>query len=311
MKTRRLVLNVFSLMLVAVGFALASYRFSPQARAALLTAAGRNPVCPLPLAMNSQAMIEEHTQKMAALAQKSKIVQRDGGLELWETPHGRFWIPQGADNHGQDALPSILAEQERSIYGQGETGVQPGDVVLDCGAHVGTFTRDSLNKGAKLVVAIEPSPKNLECLRRNLKDEIAAGRVIVYPKGVYDTEKTLTFHVDAESSSRDTFVDETAKQAGDLSIPVTTIDKLAAELNLPAVNFIKMDIEGAERNALAGGRAVIGKYKPRLAICAYHLPDDPKVLPPLITQLNPAYRFQCGPCGEMDNRIIPHTLLYR
>ena len=65
----------------------------------------------------------------------------------------------------------------------GENFVRPGDVVLDCGANIGVFVRESLDAGAKTVVAIEPAPENIECLRRNFKDEIAAGRVIVYPEG--------------------------------------------------------------------------------------------------------------------------------
>jgi hypothetical protein len=45
-----------------------------------------------------------------------------------------------------------------------------------------------------LVVAIEPSPANLECLRRNMSREIASGRVIVYPKGVWDREDVLALN---------------------------------------------------------------------------------------------------------------------
>ena len=72
------------------------------------------------------------------------------------------------------------------IYGTGARGVQPGDVVLDCGANIGIFSKTALASGARLVVAVEPAPDTLECLRRNLGREIAERRVIVYPKGVWD-----------------------------------------------------------------------------------------------------------------------------
>ena len=86
-----------------------------------------------------------------------------------------------------------MAQTARHIYGTAEWGVQPGDVVLDVGAYVGTWTRDALAKGAKLVVAIEPTPASVECLRRNLAAEIAAGKVIVYPNGIWDSVGALTF----------------------------------------------------------------------------------------------------------------------
>ena len=49
-------------------------------------------------------------------------------------------------------------------------------MVLDGGAHVGVYVREALDRGARLVVAIEPAPANVECLRRNFPEEIADGR---------------------------------------------------------------------------------------------------------------------------------------
>lgn len=79
-------------------------------------------------------------------------------------------------------------------------------MVLDCGAHIGLYAKDALESGAKLVVAIEPAPKNLECLRRNLSREIADGRVIVSPKGVWDKEDVLVLNEDPENSAADSFI---------------------------------------------------------------------------------------------------------
>jgi hypothetical protein len=53
-----------------------------------------------------------------------------------------------------------------------------------------------LDSGAKLVVAIEPAPTNPECLPRNMRREIADGRVIVSAKGVWDKEDTLVLNED-------------------------------------------------------------------------------------------------------------------
>jgi hypothetical protein len=115
----------------------------------------------------------------------SRIIASDRGYTEFETPSGRLWLP--ADSHW--LVGHLLAEQEQKIYG--DPPCRAGDVVIDCGAHVGVYAREVLRAGAALVVAVEPAPENLECLRRNLRSEIVAGTLIVVSKGVWDTEGSL------------------------------------------------------------------------------------------------------------------------
>lgn len=74
---------------------------------------------------------------------------------------------------------------------------------------------------------------------------------------------------------------------GDRSIESITID----DSNLDPLGFVKMDIEGAEREALEGGQNTIQRDKPVLAICSYHLQDDLIELPRIIKSINDEYRF--------------------
>ena len=187
--------------------AVATFVFYPPARLFALAAAGRSSICPLAAAVKSRRNLADQLRNKDRILAASHMVQQDaGGFELWQTPYGSYWVPKGS----RWVLPFNLAERERHIYGTGDQAVQPGNVVLDCGANVGTDTRGWIEAGAKLVVAIEPAPENIECLRRNFANEIAAGKVILVEKGVWDKDDTLTFQVDPENSAADSFVIERA-----------------------------------------------------------------------------------------------------
>jgi FkbM family methyltransferase len=167
-----------------------------------------------------------------------------------------------------------------------------------------------LRAGAKLVVAIEPAPENIECLRRNFKDEIAGGRVIVYPKGVWDKDDMLTLHVDPHNSAADSFLIQREGGVDGARVPLVPIDKLVTELNLPRVDYIKMDIEGAEQRALMGAQGTIARHHPRMALSAYHDPTDPEKIPQLVRQAWAGYRMECGPCAEANGRVRPDILYF-
>jgi FkbM family methyltransferase len=177
--------------------------------------------------------------------------------------------------------------------------VRKGDIVLDCGADIGTFTRSALDRGAATVVAIEPSPDKAPCLRRNFAKEIEAGRVILVHKGVWNEEGSLKLY-------GDTMVEH--HNGVGIEVPLTTIDKIVAELGLARVDFIKMDIEGAEKPALAGGAATIKKFHPRMSIATEHLPDDAVAIPRAIRAIVPDYREQCGPCEWAGGHIRPQVV---
>jgi len=72
-------------------------------------------------------------------------------------------------------------------------------------------------------------------------------------------------------------------------IEVTTIDEFVAENELDRIDFIKADIEGFERNMLMGAKETLRRFSPKLAICTYHLLDDPEVLSKIILEANPNY----------------------
>ena len=279
----------------------------PPLRLSALVLAGRSPVCPLSQAVHAEENQKRQIEIKDEILKASTVVSKDDKYEQWQTPKGTYWIAAGS----RYVLPFNLAEQQRKIYGTGQHFVRPGDVVLDCGANIGVFVRAALDAGAKTVVAIEPAPENIECLRRNFKSDIESGRVIVYPKGVWDKDDFLTLHVDDHNSAADSFVinPKGSHESGE-KLPITTIDKLVAELNLPSVDFIKMDIEGAEVKALNGGRQTIAKYHPRMGLSVYHEPDHPVEVPKAAKEAWSGYTIECGPCAVANGKIRPDILYF-
>ncbi len=294
------------LLIAVAALAAALYLYAP-ARLFALVVIGRSPACPIGKALSSAENLRRQIELKDRILAASRRLERDEGFELWDTPRGRFWIPAGSHY----VLPFNLAEQERRIYSLGEIAIRPGDTVLDCGANVGVYTRTALAEGAAMVVAIEPARENIECLRRNFAAEIAQGRVIVYPKGVWDKDDLLTLHVDPDNSAADSFLIERPGSHGVEKVPLTTIDKLVAELSLERVDFIKMDIEGAEVRALEGGRATLERFHPRMAISAYHDRRHPVAVPRAVRAAWSGYRAECGPCAEAGWSVRPDILLFR
>ena len=203
---------------------------------------------------------------------------------LWDTPLGRFW---GTENDGRELDLLALEQVVGDIYQRRGVTVRDSDVVIDVGAHLGTFTRVALQRGARVVVAVEPDPINAYCLERTFQSEITAGRVRVVKAAAWHTTGSLTFEL-GEASQTGRVASGKGKRA--VGVRAVTLDQMASELRLDRVDFIKMDIEGAERHALAGARRLLARHKPRLAICIYHAPDDAEVVPRVVLSANDRYR---------------------
>ena len=199
-----------------------------------------------------------------------EVVKQEGPYELVRTPVGEYWIPF----RDIGTLAETVVEQQTNEYEGSGAGVKAGDVVLDCGANVGVYTRHALDRGARLVVAIEMAPESLDCLRRNLAER-DRGRPasVVYPKGVWNKDDELQLSMSSAWASTASSVALDRGGQGP-KVPLTTIDKLVAELKLPAVDFVKMDIEGAEMQALEGAVETVRRFHPRMAISLEHRPSD-------------------------------------
>jgi FkbM family methyltransferase len=238
---------------------------------------------------------------------QATLLQEDtaAGLELWDTMLGRLWIPRP----GIYVIKHLQWEQKvQRVYHHPLVHVRSGDVVIDCGAHIGGFTRIALAAGARMVVAIEPERANILAFRRNLEPEIKAGRVKLVEKGVWDTTGRLPLHTSDVGDSHSMVVPQSRHQ--DEIIDVTTLDLLVESLKLSRIDFIKMDIEGAERNALRGARKVIQRWNPRLAISSYHLKGDPAAIAGLVWEFHRGYLIESKDLEKGAEGFVPKVLFF-
>lgn len=147
--------------------------------------------------------------------------------------------------------------------------VRAGDVVLDVGANVGwhsiAFGRLVGPSGA--VVAFEPNPS----VRQRLLFNRALNRLSwlrVMEAALSDRAGDVVFHGPAaeDATSGDGHIIANPDSAGQDAVRVAAkrLDDLWADLGLSRLDFIKIDIEGWEWNALEGGRRVIAEYRPTI-----------------------------------------------
>ena len=183
-------------------------------------------------------------------------------------------------------LDGYLTEGPYCFCGEGiDVTVESGDVVIDAGAWIGDFGAYASIRGAT-TYAFEPTKETYDLLCRTAELN-QGGKIVPVKKGLGDVETEAAISDGATSLSN---VLRTETHAGAEKVDITTIDKFVEEQGLERVDFIKADIEGFERNMLLGARATLRKFAPKLAICTYHLPDDPEVLEKIIKEANPAYR---------------------
>jgi FkbM family methyltransferase len=193
-----------------------------------------------------------------------QIGSDEEGRVLWKTSIGDMWLPPGA---GEDYVALLTAEMRANIYALSGRD----KIILDCGANVGFFSRYAFLRGAERVIAFEPSPGNAACLRKNLAAEMAEGRFTLIEKGIWDREAVLSFSTQNAGNPGSHHLSN--DNQGDIQVPVTAIDSVVDELRVKMIDYIKMDVEGAEVRGLSGAARTIRNMRPRLCIATEHTDD--------------------------------------
>lgn len=211
------------------------------------------------------------------------IPMLDGWLDDYDLHAHGYPIRMRA--HRLNIMNTFFLEQYRYQSGGVNVGARPGDIVVDGGGCWGdTALYFSHLVGASgRVHVFEFSPANLKLLRENLaRNSYIEPQIEIHESALWhNTTDTLSFEEAGPG---------TALGTGNCKAPTQTIDAAG----LGRVDFIKLDIEGAEANALRGARSTIAKDRPTLAVALYHSLADFVTLPRLIQEIEPGYDFYLG-----------------
>lgn len=188
---------------------------------------------------------------------------------------------------------------------------RPGDVALDVGGcwgdtalwlahHVGEHGR---------VHTFEPTPRNRQLLERNLAlNPQLAPRVTVWSDPLAPVAGETLWVRDTVSAGAQMQGELPAGPHGDEAVELRTetIDALVERGALPRVDFLKVDVEGADVGVLEGAAQTLVEQRPRLALACYHKPDDLVRIPDLIAELGLAYRWylQCSTMTPVDTVLF-------
>ncbi len=206
--------------------------------------------------------------------------------------------------HSTGVSIARLLCQRKYAYRQGDVRcqVEAGDVVVDAGAGWGettlAFAHETGPSGVS--VAFEFIPDNLAVLERNVAlNPQLANRIRVGGFPVWSSSGAELHYVDWGPRSR---VSEDPRRFGkaDGIASSITIDQGLQALGLNRVDFIKVDVGGAELEALKGAEGAIRSHRPRLAICLHHRPEHFTTIPRYIDGLKLRYKF-----------YLEHHTLYR
>lgn len=170
----------------------------------------------------------------------------------------------------------FTGEYERDTNRVLEQYVKDGDVVIEAGANMGSETLLlSRLTGKGKVYGFEPNPYTFDRLKTNVSiNEL--NNVEVFDLALGEKNGDISFHIypknfcNAGMSSKYMDTPLTRK----ITVPQQTLDTFVEAQNIRKVDFLKMDIQGAEMDVLMGATATIAKHKPTIFLEAFTIYND-------------------------------------
>lgn len=229
------------------------------------------------------------TRLAAKPAPPVKVLAQDEEYVYLEVEGLRLWWPK---IHPFRAVPSLYkeifgaADWNPHAYEFGGVRIEKDSWVVDAGSCEGFFIHYALKCGAK-VVAVEPVPMLARALERTFAADIAAQRVRIIQGALGRNTGTFGLEIPHEM-----VYCASLAHTGGSSVPVYTLDELFENGTIPDVDFVKMDIEGGEIDAIHGARSLLRVRQPKLSIAVYHAECNARLLKEFILNTAPDYEVK-------------------
>lgn len=221
------------------------------------------------------------------LGQKVKLWNVSYGgrpLEVVTIKYGLYWL--------------LHSDQYYYRSGDAEVRPEPGDVMLDGGAFLGEMTmRFAIDVGPDgRVYGFDPFPRHAQLATLNARHNGLGDRIRFVPAGLAgrSTVASLAQLAPVEDGTSAPAQAVNPGRRIDEGDAMIAIDDFIDWAGLEKVDYIKMDIEGSEAQALAGCHRTILKWRPKLAISVYHRFADLWTITNALAQRYPFYDFYLG-----------------
>jgi FkbM family methyltransferase len=179
-----------------------------------------------------------------------------------------------------DVIP--YAQTYNQYFPQDIVKLERNEIFLDCGAYTGDTLSDFLKHSDtphEKFICLEPDPINLGALTNTINEKNIKN-VEVYSIAVGNQNAELNFEATGGGGAG-------LSESGTLKVSCKRIDDFFNE----KFTFIKLDIEGAELDALKGADKTISSNRPKIAVCIYHLPSDLWSIILYLSERYPFYTF--------------------
>lgn len=183
---------------------------------------------------------------------------------------GKIAYLRHCETNKQEVFSSVLQPRTKEHF-------------VDLGAYNGDTIRELLSYtgGAYAsITALEPDRRNFRKLKKYAEEQLDAARVQLVQAGSWFEDTELTFAAKAGRNS--------ALSAQGVRTQMRTVDSV---LDGAPCTLLKLDVEGAEHQALLGAQETIRRYRPRLNVACYHRNEDLFDLPRQLKDLCPTYQL--------------------